>query len=94
MPDAARDDLVRLAEETLPPQFATAVSAERSPFIQAIFDYAAPMMVTKRIALLGDAAFVVRPPHGDGGFQGSGRRACAELCACSGGRPRYCACRV
>jgi len=61
MPDAARDKLVRVAEETLPPQFATAVSAERSPFIQAIFDYAAPMMVTKRIALLGDAAFVVRP---------------------------------
>jgi 2-polyprenyl-6-methoxyphenol hydroxylase-like FAD-dependent oxidoreductase len=61
MPDAARDDLIRVAEETLPPQFATAVSAERSPFIQAIFDYAAPMMVTKRIALLGDAAFVVRP---------------------------------
>jgi len=61
MPDAARDDLVRVAEETLPPQFATAISAERSPFIQAIFDYAAPMMVTKRIALLGDAAFVVRP---------------------------------
>ncbi len=61
MPDAARDDLVRVAEETLPPQFAAAVSAERSPFIQAIFDYAAPMMVTKRVALLGDAAFVVRP---------------------------------
>jgi 2-polyprenyl-6-methoxyphenol hydroxylase and related FAD-dependent oxidoreductases len=61
MPDAARDDLVSVAEETLPPQFATAVSGERSPFIQAIFDYAAPMMVTKRIALLGDAAFVVRP---------------------------------
>jgi len=61
MPDGARDDLVRVAEETLPPQFANAVSAERSPFIQAIFDYAAPIMVTKRIALLGDAAFVVRP---------------------------------
>src|SRR5712675_3016236 len=56
-----RDDLVRVAEQTLPPQFASAVSAERSPFIQAIFDYATPMMVTKRIALLGDAAFVVRP---------------------------------
>ena len=30
-PDAARDDLVRVAEEILPPQFAAAVSAERSP---------------------------------------------------------------
>lgn len=36
MPQAARDDLVRAAEEVLPPQFAAAVAAETSPFIQAI----------------------------------------------------------
>ena len=33
----------------------------RSPFVQAIFDYEAPRMVSGRLALLGDAAFVVRP---------------------------------
>jgi 2-polyprenyl-6-methoxyphenol hydroxylase-like FAD-dependent oxidoreductase len=66
MPDAARDDLIRVARQTLPPQFAAAVSAERSAFIQAIYDYATPIMVTKRIALLGDAAFVVRPHTGMG----------------------------
>jgi hypothetical protein len=37
------------------------VSAERSPFIQAILDYAAPITLTKPIALLGDenAAFML-----------------------------------
>jgi hypothetical protein len=78
MPEAARDHLVRVAQESLPPQFGAAVSAERSPFIQVIFDYAAAIMVTKRIALLGDAAFVVRPHTGMGVSEGSGRRACAK----------------
>jgi 2-polyprenyl-6-methoxyphenol hydroxylase-like FAD-dependent oxidoreductase len=72
MPEGARDDLVRAAQETLPPQFGAAVSAERSPFIQAIFDYATPIMVTKRIALLGDAAFVVRPHTGMGVSKAAG----------------------
>jgi 2-polyprenyl-6-methoxyphenol hydroxylase-like FAD-dependent oxidoreductase len=34
---------------------------EQFPFIQAIFDYETPSMYRSRIALLGDAAFVVRP---------------------------------
>jgi 2-polyprenyl-6-methoxyphenol hydroxylase-like FAD-dependent oxidoreductase len=45
----------------LPPQFADAVAAERSPFIQGIFDYTVPKMAVSGIALLGDVAFVVRP---------------------------------
>jgi 2-polyprenyl-6-methoxyphenol hydroxylase-like FAD-dependent oxidoreductase len=61
MPTEARGDLIRNAERDLPPQFAAAVAAEQSPFIQGIFDYAAPKMACTRIALLGDAAFVVRP---------------------------------
>lgn len=61
MPDAARDELISAARSTLPPQFAAAVMTERFPFIQAICDYATPTMATRRIALLGDAAFVVRP---------------------------------
>jgi 2-polyprenyl-6-methoxyphenol hydroxylase-like FAD-dependent oxidoreductase len=61
MPTEARDDFIRHAERDLPPQFAAAVAAEQSPFIQGIFDYTAPKMASSRIALLGDAAFVVRP---------------------------------
>jgi 2-polyprenyl-6-methoxyphenol hydroxylase-like FAD-dependent oxidoreductase len=61
MPTEARDDLIRNAERDLPPQFAAAVMTEQSPFIQGIFDYTAPKMACNRIALLGDAAFVVRP---------------------------------
>jgi 2-polyprenyl-6-methoxyphenol hydroxylase-like FAD-dependent oxidoreductase len=61
MPTEAKDDLIRNAERDLPPQFAAAVAAEQSPFIQGIFDYAVPKMAVSGIALLGDAAFVVRP---------------------------------
>jgi 2-polyprenyl-6-methoxyphenol hydroxylase-like FAD-dependent oxidoreductase len=49
------------ARALLPPAFAEAVLAEPRPFVQAIFDYEAPHMVAGRLALLGDAAFVVRP---------------------------------
>ena len=31
------------------------------PFVQAIFDFETPRMANGRLALLGDAAFVVRP---------------------------------
>ncbi|MCR0985049.1 FAD binding domain-containing protein [Roseomonas populi] len=54
---ALREDGLAL----LPPAFAAAVASEPSPFIQAIFDYEAPRMASGRLALLGDAAFVVRP---------------------------------
>lgn len=54
---ALRED----ARLMLPPQFALAVEAEPSPSIQGIFDYEAPRMIGKSIALIGDAAFVVRP---------------------------------
>jgi 2-polyprenyl-6-methoxyphenol hydroxylase-like FAD-dependent oxidoreductase len=37
------------------------VAKEKSPFLQGIFDYEAPVMYRGRVALLGDAAFVVRP---------------------------------
>ncbi len=49
------------AARLLPPAFAEAVAAEPHPFVHAIFDYRAPRMVAKRIALMGDAAFVARP---------------------------------
>jgi len=49
------------AAADLPPAFADAVEAEPQPFVQAVFDHVSPVMVKDRVALLGDAAFVVRP---------------------------------
>ena len=45
----------------LPPQFAMAIEAEPQPSIQGIFDFEATKMVSAHVALIGDAAFVVRP---------------------------------
>ncbi|MFG1204197.1 hypothetical protein V5F29_17560 [Xanthobacter aminoxidans] len=59
-PDVAavmKSDAARL----LPPAFAAVVAAEPRPFLHAIFDYAPPQMVSGRVALMGDAAFVARP---------------------------------
>jgi 2-polyprenyl-6-methoxyphenol hydroxylase-like FAD-dependent oxidoreductase len=58
---ATRRDLVDSARSELPALCAMLVERELNPFVQAIFDYEAPSMVKGRIALLGDAAFVVRP---------------------------------
>ncbi|TCV93438.1 2-polyprenyl-6-methoxyphenol hydroxylase-like FAD-dependent oxidoreductase [Luteibacter rhizovicinus] len=54
-------ELLADAEALLPHPFALAVAAEPRPFVQAIFDYETPRMTKDRVALLGDAAFVVRP---------------------------------
>ncbi len=61
LPTKRRERLWADATEMLPPQFAQAVAAEQSPSIQGIFDYEAPNMVGKSVALIGDAAYVVRP---------------------------------
>ena len=45
----------------LAPQFAAVVAATRQPFLQPVYDLAVPRMAFGRVALLGDAAFVVRP---------------------------------
>jgi 2-polyprenyl-6-methoxyphenol hydroxylase-like FAD-dependent oxidoreductase len=60
VPPSAREAMLADARALLPPQFLQAVQVEPQPFIQAIFDYEAPRMALGRIALLGDAAFVVR----------------------------------
>lgn len=54
---AMKADAARL----LPPAFTAVVTAEPRPFLHAIFDYAPPQMVSGRVALMGDAAFVARP---------------------------------
>jgi 2-polyprenyl-6-methoxyphenol hydroxylase-like FAD-dependent oxidoreductase len=61
MSGAARDTLRLEAHQRLPPPFAAAVEAEPQPFVQGIFDYTSDVMAEGRIALVGDAAFVVRP---------------------------------
>lgn len=59
--DAVRTQLIADAGDLLPPAFAAAVATEPRPFVQAIFDFEARHMAHGRLALLGDAAFVVRP---------------------------------
>ncbi len=59
-PQAAHE-LLAAAHDLLPPPFAEAFAAEPRPFVQAIFDMETPRMVDRRIALIGDAAFVARP---------------------------------
>jgi 2-polyprenyl-6-methoxyphenol hydroxylase-like FAD-dependent oxidoreductase len=59
--DDLRDGLMDDAARLLPAPFAEAVAAEPHPFLQAIYDYVAPRMSASRVALLGDAAVVVRP---------------------------------
>ncbi|WP_118134581.1 FAD-dependent monooxygenase [Oceanicella sp. SM1341] len=61
LPAAARARLVAAARAALPPAFAAVVAAEPAPFVQAIFDMDTPAMARGALALIGDAAFVVRP---------------------------------
>jgi 2-polyprenyl-6-methoxyphenol hydroxylase-like FAD-dependent oxidoreductase len=49
------------AERLLAPQFREIVRLAAQPFIQPIYDVAAPKMAFGRVAILGDAAFVARP---------------------------------
>lgn len=66
--EALRADAARL----LPPQFALAVAAEDEPWIQGIFDYRADRMAGHAVALVGDAAFVVRPHTAMGASKAAG----------------------
>lgn len=60
---ALREEASRL----LAPQFAEVVEKTAQPFIQAIQDLEVPRMVLgRRVAILGDAAFVARPHVGMG----------------------------
>ena len=50
-----------IAERVLAPPFAALVRATKEPFVQAILDLECPQMAFGRIALAGDASFIVRP---------------------------------
>jgi len=62
---ALREDLRRRlsneAEENLPFPFWAAVAAETAPSLRPVLDYVAPRMTAPCVALLGDAAVIVRP---------------------------------
>jgi 2-polyprenyl-6-methoxyphenol hydroxylase-like FAD-dependent oxidoreductase len=57
-----RDAVARL----LPPQFRAAMDKAQQPFLQPIYDLESTAMAVGRVALAGDAAFVVRPHVGAG----------------------------
>lgn len=64
--ERARERLVDDAKRLLPRSFAAAIEATDQPFVQGIFDYETKQMTSRRTALVGDAAFVVRPHTGMG----------------------------
>ena len=54
-------ELVEAAHQTLPPQLVELVSSSAAPFVQVVLDVGVPRMAFGRIALIGDAAFALRP---------------------------------
>jgi 2-polyprenyl-6-methoxyphenol hydroxylase-like FAD-dependent oxidoreductase len=80
MPDASRREFIGAAMEFLPPPFASVIASEEAPFIQAICDYSTPRMASERIALLGDAAFVVRPHTAMGVSKAAGDALALNAC--------------
>lgn len=66
--DHVHDEAVRL----LPPPFRDVVRATDAPFIQGIRDFGVGTMVDGRVALMGDAAFIVRPHTAAGTSKAAG----------------------
>jgi len=54
------------AERLLPTQFRAAMRLIEQPFLQPIYDLESPQMVFGRVALVGDAPFIIRPHVGGG----------------------------
>lgn len=61
LPEASAAALRAAARDELAPPFSSLVQHTAEPFVQAILDLAVPRMVSGRVLLLGDAAFVPRP---------------------------------
>ena len=59
-------ELNLLAQVKLPKQLRKLVAKTKQPFAQAIVDLSVPQMYKSRIALIGDAAYVVRPHTASG----------------------------
>ena len=60
------------AARVLAPWFKHVVAQTPQPFLQPIYDLAVPGMAHGRVALVGDAAFVVRPHVGAGVLKATG----------------------
>jgi 2-polyprenyl-6-methoxyphenol hydroxylase-like FAD-dependent oxidoreductase len=73
------------AERLLPPPFRAAMALVEQPFLQPIYDLESPAMALGRIALVGDAAFVIRPHVGGGVVKGA--EDAAALASCLDGEP-------
>ena len=78
------------AERLLPPPLRAAVALIAQPFLQPVYDLESPALAFGRVALAGDAAFVVRPARrrrrGEGGGRcgGAGR---VPRCGAHASRP-------
>jgi 2-polyprenyl-6-methoxyphenol hydroxylase-like FAD-dependent oxidoreductase len=55
--------------QVMPPWFRKVLALTPRPFLQPVYDLAVPEMARGRIALIGDAAFVIRPHVGAGVFK-------------------------
>ena len=75
-PSLIRKDILagmyNAANALLAPQFAEVVMKANQPLFQPIYDLEVPQMNFGRVALLGDAAFVVRPHCGMGVTKAAG----------------------
>jgi len=77
------------ARRLLPPQLAGAMERVEQPFLQPIYDLESPTMACGRVALIGDAAFLIRP-HVGGGIAKAAADA-AVLAAALDGEPNLAA---
>jgi len=62
----SKEDLHRTAHEQLPPVLRNRVLQTAQPFVQVILDMAVPQMYKGNVAVLGDAASLVRPHTASG----------------------------
>jgi 2-polyprenyl-6-methoxyphenol hydroxylase-like FAD-dependent oxidoreductase len=64
--EAVIEDMRLAAKRLLPPQLVGMVERVEQPFLQPIYDLESPAMAFGRVALIGDAAFLIRPHVGGG----------------------------
>ncbi len=58
--------MLRNARSSLPAKFTTIIESTPEPFVQTIQDYQSPRLVFGRVAMIGDAACLIRPHLGEG----------------------------
>jgi 2-polyprenyl-6-methoxyphenol hydroxylase-like FAD-dependent oxidoreductase len=63
---AVISDMRVAAKRLLPPRLFAVIERIEQPFLQPIYDLESPAMAFGRVALVGDAAFVIRPHVGGG----------------------------